>query len=254
METKLNSVNHLRIALVGDYSSQIEAHRAIPAALDLAVPAGNFKIVTEFVETESISEPGKQKLAAFDAIWCVPGSPYRNMDGALTAIGFARENEIPFLGTCGGFQHALVEYARNVLGISEADHVESNPDAKMPLISPLSCSLVGRSGEIWLKEGTRAKSAYGTEKITENFHCNYGLNPDFSSLLATGDLKVSGVDEQGAVRIVELTNHPFFVATLFQPELSALSGSKHPLILEFVHSATNFRAMRKAQSAAQNKA
>ena len=251
METKLNSVNHLRIGLVGDYSPEIKAHRTIPVALDLAA-AGNFKVEPEWIETASLTESSGQKLSTFDAIWCVPGSPFRNMDGALYAIGFARENKIPFLGTCGGFQHALIEYARNVLLMPEADHTESNPAAKMPLISQLSCSLVGRSGEIWLKDATRAKSAYDAEKVTENFHCNYGLNPDFNSLLATGDLKISGVDEEGAVRVVELTSHPFFVATLFQPELSALSGRKHPLIVEYVRSAANFQSARKTRAAGQN--
>src|SRR5205809_607084 len=83
------------------------------------------------------------KLELFHGIWCVPGSPYRSMDGALRANRFARENGRPFLGTCGGFQHAIIESLRNVAGLKHADHAESNPDAKMPVIVRLACSLAG---------------------------------------------------------------------------------------------------------------
>ena len=89
-------------------------------------------------------------LAAFDGVWCVPASPYANTEGALNAIRVAREHRIPFLGTCGGFQHAVIEYARNVLGWTAADHAEVNPQAALALIAPLSCSLVEKTGEIRL--------------------------------------------------------------------------------------------------------
>jgi len=89
-------------------------------------------------------------LEAFAGFWCVPGSPYRDMDGALRTIRFARETRCPFLGTCGGFQHAVIEYARSVLGLTDADHMESNPDAELPLIIALACRLAPTTGRLIL--------------------------------------------------------------------------------------------------------
>lgn len=225
----------LRIGLIGDYSPQVRAHGAIPRALDLA--ADGHTIEAEWIATETLAGEVESRLAEFDALWCVPASPYRNMDGALCAIRFARERGVPFLGTCGGFQHALIEYARNVLGLSEADHAESRPQAAMPLIAPLSCSLVGAEGVIKLEDDSRVKTVYDANEITEQYHCNYGFNPKYRALLAEGALRVTGVDRRGEARIIELDDHPFFFATLFQPERSAFAGCKHPLIAAYVRAA-----------------
>jgi len=167
----------------------------------------------------------------------VPGSPYASIDGALRAIRFAREHGRPFLGTCGGFQHALIEYARNVLGLADADHAESSPEAEMPLIAPLSCALVGARGTIRFVPGSALAAIYGAPEAVEGYHCSYGLNPRYRSLLESSPLRISAVDEAGEVRGVELAGHPFFVATLFQPELSALAGTPHPLVRAFVAAA-----------------
>jgi len=160
------------------------------------------------------------------------------MEGALHAIRYARENRVPFLGTCGGFQHAAIEYARNVLGIGEADHAESNPDASVKIIAPLSCSLVGAKGRIFFKSNSRIQTMYNDLSATEGYHCNYGLNPEYRSILDDGKLMTTAVDDQGDVRAVELADHPFFIATLYQPELSALDGRAHPLIKAFVAEAS----------------
>ena len=114
------------IGLVGDYDAAVPAHQAIPRALALAAAAIGRPIVAEWVPTPEIRD--ESRVAAFDGIWCVPASPYRSMEGALCAIRFAREKSRPFLGTCGGFQHAIVEYARTVLGWSDAEHAETAPE------------------------------------------------------------------------------------------------------------------------------
>ena len=108
-----------------------------------------------WLETRDLPAAPDGGLAAYDALWCVPASPYAHMPGALAAIQYAREAGVPFLGTCGGFQHALIEWARNVLGLVDADHLESNPDAALPLVAPLACSLQGARGRIHLLPGTR---------------------------------------------------------------------------------------------------
>jgi CTP synthase (UTP-ammonia lyase) len=164
----------------------------------------------------------------------VPASPYRSMAGALTAIRHAREAGVAFLGTCGGFQHAVVEYARDVLGWADAEHAETAPGAARAVISPLECSLVEASGRVRLFPGSRIAAAYGAEATTEQYHCRYGLSREFRAELLTGPLRAAADDATGEVRAVELDGHPFFVATLFQPERAALDGEAAPLVNAFV--------------------
>jgi CTP synthase (UTP-ammonia lyase) len=207
----------IRIALIGDYDPTVPAHVAIPKALDLAARRAGVAVAPEWVGTATV-EPAAARLAGHAGVWCVPASPYASMDGALAAIRFARESGRPFLGTCGGFQHGVLEYARNVLGHAGADHAETAPDAAMPVIARLTCSLV--------------------EKAEETYRCNYGLNPAYEQLLAgPGGLRVAARDANGEVRAVELPGHPFFMATLFQPERAALRGAAHPLVTAFVAAA-----------------
>ena len=156
------------------------------------------------------------------------------MQGVLDAIQFAREQQIPFLGTCAGFQHALIEYARNVLGARDAEHAESNPEALKPLISKLSCSLVEVESKIVLVPDSMLHKSYGTQTITEGYHCNYGPSKECEALLFNGKFRVAARDTAGEVRGGELQGHPFFVGTLFQPERRALKGEIPPIVREFV--------------------
>jgi CTP synthase (UTP-ammonia lyase) len=230
----------IKIGLIGDYSPQVTAHIAIPKAITLAASKTNCEAETKWLATDDILENIEQ-LSDFDALWCVPASPYKNMDGALSAIRFAREKNVPFLGTCGGFQHALIDYVRNILGFEKADHAESNPETAMPIMTQLSCSLVEATGVIKLKENSRIRSIYGKAEIAEQYHCNFGFNPDYLFLFETGDMKITGADANGEPRVVELTTHPFFIATLFQPERSALEGKTHPLVSAYTQAAKSFQ-------------
>ena len=220
------------IGLIGDYSQSVPAHQAIPIALERAAKALHIEVGFEWVPTEEITSASR--ISRFDGVWCVPASPYRSMDGALLAIRHARESAIPFLGTCGGFQHAVVEYARNVLGWADAAHAETAPDAARAVISPLECALIEATGLVWLFPGTRIAAAYGVSETTEGYRCRYGLNPEFRSALVAGPLCACADDETGEVRAVELDDHPFFVATLFQPERAALKGESVPLVVSFI--------------------
>lgn len=224
----------LRIALIGDYNPHIKAHVAIPHALQLAAQFLKVPIESQWFSTQQLLDPQETSWKNFHGFWCTPGSPYVAVDGAFAAIQFAREHKRPFLGTCGGFQHALIEYARHELQQQAADHAESNPSAPMQLISMLSCSLVEQQGTIFLQDGSKAAQVYQTHSICETYHCNYGLNPRYRALLEEGGLVFSGVDSNQEVRIFELPAHPFFLGTLFQPERSALLQIVHPLIQAFV--------------------
>ena len=221
----------IRIGLIGDRSESVTAHRAIDAALQMCAD-----VEAVWLHTAAIPD-----LESFDGLWCVPASPYADTDAALRAIQFARERGRPFLGSCGGFQHAIVEYARNVLGLSEADHAENNPQSAMPVIAPLACALVEQSGEIVLAEQGLIRSAYGVGRIEEGYHCSYGLNPAYVERLFAADLHPTAHDLAGEVRGVELRGHPFFVATLFQSERRALIGEMPPLVAAFVEAARQAR-------------
>ena len=229
----------IQIGMVGDYDESVPAHRAIPHALSLAGQALGQALEAKWVGTDQISSLAA--LEKFDGIWCVPASPYRSMDGALLAIRWARENNRPFLGTCGGFQHAVIEYARSVLGWADAEHAETAPAAARPVISLLACGLVETTDTIRFEPGSRIAAAYGCVEATEGYRCRFGLNPAFRAALLSGPLRACALDAAGEVRAVELENHPFFVATLFQPERKALEEKTPPLVLAFVEAVAAVR-------------
>ena len=224
----------MRIALIGDRNAAVRAHQAIPQALELARDAEGLACEWEWFHTATLLDDPSDQLAGFQGIWCVPASPYANTRGALSAIRFARRTGRAFLGTCGGFQHALLEYAEAVWNVAQPAHAELDPDAVDAVITPLVCSLVEQAGEIRFEPGSRLAAIYGAPTATEEYHCRYGLSPLYGNRLTAGPLRVSARDMAGDVRAVELEGHPFFFATLFQPERSAFSGRSHPLVTAFV--------------------
>lgn len=229
-------MSNTRIALIGDYNGTLTSHMTISPALELAAEASNVDVEPVWIQTSKLTTKEEiQSLHSYEGIWCVPGPPYANAEGAISVISLARTEEIPFLGTCAGFQHTLIEYFRNVIGTTNTAHAESKPEAEHPLISRLSCSLVEVNGTIRLISGSLSQRLYGTDRVEEGYRCNYGLNPEFAPLLhGRNDIRIEGTDDAGEVRIIRLQNHPFFIATLFQPQRSALRGLVHPLIREFV--------------------
>lgn len=235
-----------RIALVGDYNPTVPAHIAIPIALRLAADQAAVSVEFTWIPTQEITD--SSRLLEYNALWCVPASPYRSMEGALIAIRYARENQLPFLGTCGGFQHAIIEYARNVLHWADAEHAESAPDADRQVIKPLACELVEATDVVRFRPGSRIASIYGSAQAEEGYRCRYGLNPEFQSALLSGPLRPTAHDAAGEIRAVELDNHPFFLATLFQPERAALRDQTPPLVAAFVRSATSPNSPSRAFS------
>lgn len=220
------------IGLIGDYDATVPAHQAISLALALASETVDVGVRFEWIPTEELTSAAR--VVGFDGVWCVPASPYRSMAGALIGIRHGREGGVPFLGTCGGFQHAVVEYARNVLGWVDADHGETAPQAARQVITLLECPLVEVAAPIRLLPGTRLASAYAADEVMESYHCRFGFNPEFRAALTTGLLRPAAEDQNGEVRGVELQGHPFFVATLFQPERAALQNRPVPIVNAFV--------------------
>lgn len=223
------------IALVGDYSSAVTAHRAIPRALELAAQAAGVDMTWTWLPTREINAAAPE-LQRFAAVWAVPASPYENTAGALAAIRWARETGRPFLGTCGGFQHALIEFARDVAGLAAADHAESNPGGSTLVVMRLACSLVEKTERLHFAPGSLLRAAYGAESATEGYRCNYGVSPGYLATLERAGLRFTAHDDTGDARAAELpvTVHPFFVGALFQPERAALRGEVPPLVAAFV--------------------
>lgn len=226
--------NRLNIALVGDFKPEVTAHIAIPKALSLNADYIGRDLVYQWLPTIDLNGQFEQTLKSFDGMWCVPASPYADMQGALGAIRFARENRLPFLGTCGGYQHAALEYARNVLGYENADNAEVDADATMPLIAPLVCALIEAEDSIELTSGSFIEKVYGKSQIAEKYHCSYGVNAEYLSIFKNSNLVFTGFDQNQDPRVLEVVNHPFFIGTAYQPERSALKNQTHPLISEFL--------------------
>ncbi|HSD03028.1 MAG TPA: gamma-glutamyl-gamma-aminobutyrate hydrolase family protein [Gaiellales bacterium] len=210
------------IAVLGDRSPEYLTHRELDAALGL-MPAG--------VDARWLPSAQAESAAEADGLWVVPGTPYRDGDAVLEAIRLARSEGMPILGTCGGFQHMLLEFARNVAGLVDAAHAETDPDAGDPVLARLSCSLVGEERPVTAVAGTRLAELCGTEPFTGFHWCNYGLAPDREAALVAAGLVVAARAPDAGVEAVELPDHPFYLATLFQPQVgTSVSGRLHPVI------------------------
>ncbi|MDQ2831651.1 MAG: hypothetical protein M3Y74_21710 [Chloroflexota bacterium] len=236
----------IRIGLIGELNRDVKAHVAIPQALELAAHDLGCQYEDTWLATPYLEQNTEQVLAGYHALWFVPNTPYASMDGALRAINYAREHHIPTLGTCGGCQHMIIEYARTVLGMRDADHAEENPNAAVLMITPLTCSRNEVTTTCLLTPGSRVAAIYGMNEVTEQYGtCNYGPNAHFWPALERGGMHVTGVDSAGDARIIEIAQHPFFIGTLFQPERSAFKQIVHPLIRALLQGAwTESRATR----------
>jgi CTP synthase (UTP-ammonia lyase) len=241
MENKIHDIDPsiIKIAMIGDYNDAKTSHKADKLVTALQWDSEDKKIIWDWIETPDLSQVIPEQLSPYQGIWCVPGSPYKNMEGVLSAIKFARESGTPFLGTCGGFQHAVIEYARNVLHLDNAAHTEYNPNAEVPVIDLLECSLVEKTDSIHIQKGSKLFSIMKKNSIAETYHCRYGINKSFEKIFETSDLNVSGRDASGEIRAIELKTHRFFICTLFQIERSALKGERHPLIEAFIRAASS---------------
>jgi CTP synthase (UTP-ammonia lyase) len=223
----------LLIGLIGDRDDAVTAHRAIPQALALSAHEVGCAVEPIWLHTRVLAA-SLETVRACDALWCVPATPYANGEAAIAAIQHAREQGTPFLGTCGGYQHALLEYARNVLGLTHAQHGEEHPEAELALIGRLACELVEVKGRIRLAPGSRLADLCGTLELEEDYHCRFGLDPRHRGRFDGGPLHIVGEDDAGEPRAFELDRHPFFFGTAFQPERAALAGRAHPLVTGLV--------------------
>ncbi len=241
----------VRIGILGDFNAEFRSHHATNNSLQDAATAVGVKIESQWIPTPSLMEStAGEVLQSFDGLWAAPGSPYKSFDGMLKGIEFARRRDWPFLATCGGFQYTLIEAARNVLGIQDADSAENNSGSKNIIIYPVACAvsnsapdapkLSGKIPEIRLRPGSYLQSFYGKDTVTEEFFCNFEVNPEYEWAAMEAGLPVVARGKQNEIRAIESPTNRFFVATLFQPQLSSKPGKPHPLIVVFVKSAADW--------------
>ena len=220
-----------KIALIAEYNPTSETHIATNRALEHSAKYLDIPITAEWISTEDLTP---QLFDKFQGIWVGTGSPYKNMPKTLSAIQFARENGVPTLATCGGFQHLIIELARNVLGFEDAEHGEYNPNASRLFISELTCSLAGRDMNIELEPGSQVNTMYGSANVQEKYYCNFGVNPNHIDDIKNSQFRVAGSDDESKIRIIELPGHRFFIGTLFVPQAQSTPERPHPLINGFI--------------------
>jgi CTP synthase (UTP-ammonia lyase) len=243
-------IEPVRIGILGDFNPEFRSHHATNDSLQHAARRLGFPVESVWLPTPSLLEPEPGKLESFDGLWASAGSPYKSLEGMLKGIEFARVHDWPFLATCGGFQYTLIECARNVLGIKDATTAEEDPGAKNIVIYPVACAVPNRaknapklSGvvpKIRLRPGSYLAGYYGQEVIEEEFFCNYEVNPDFEWTAMEAGFPVVARGAQEECRAIESPAHLFFIATLFQPQLSSRPKKPHPLVVAFVEAARDF--------------
>jgi CTP synthase (UTP-ammonia lyase) len=218
---------------VGDRDPSFLTHREIDATLELLDDGTDRRWI-------GTGRLGPEDLASADGIWLLPGTPYQRDAAAFSAIDHCVATAKPFLGTCGGFQYACVALARTRAGFTDASHAESDPGGPQQVITPLACSLYGQYRVVRPVAGTLFASICGVEPF-EGFHwCGYGVADRFNSELEKAGVVLSAFGDDVGAEAIELADHPFFVATAFQPQVGAgSSGRLHPLIEAFVSAASS---------------
>ncbi len=221
------------VAVIGERIGDHPAQETIGPALEHSAAALGLPAPTvHWVATDDLERKGPAELLGpADAVWCAPGSPYRSLDGALDGIRFAREHGVPFLGTCAGFQHGVIEVARHVAGIAAADHEEYGREGGDLVIHELLCSLVGQRLDVRLVDDVLIADLRHDATPRSATTAASGSTRSTSPGSESAGLRVAGVDEaDGQPRVLRLADHPYFVLTLFVPQTSSGTGAPHPLV------------------------
>ena len=240
-----NPLHEVTIGLVGKYVELPDAYKSITESFIHAGAKNECKVRIKSIQSESITADNvAEKLKGLDGVLVAPGFGSRGIEGKIEAIKYVREQEIPFFGICLGMQCAVVEFARNVVGIKDAQSSEIDVNAKNPVISMMENqkNIKNKGGTMRLgsytcdlKKGSKAAAIYGKSRITERHRHRYEFNNKYLEQFEQAGMIASGINpENNLVEIVELKNHPFFVAGQFHPELKSTVDNPHPLFVNFV--------------------
>jgi len=238
----------VEIAVVGKYIALQDAYKSIYEALVHGAIENNAKLIINKVDSEDIEKKGVLKyLKDVKGILIPGGFGHRGIEGKIKAVKFARENKVPFLGLCLGMQTAAIEFARNVCGLKNANSSEFNKNTKYPVISLLEeqkkisdkgATMRLGAYECRLSKGTAAYKAYKKEKIHERHRHRYEFNNKYRDSMQRAGMVFSGINpKKDLVEIIELKNHPWFVACQFHPEFKSKPDSAHPLFRDFIKAA-----------------
>jgi len=250
VEKAINPKRKVTIAVVGKYITLQDAYKSIYEALIHAGIDNDAKVEVKKIDSEDIEKHGAGKfLEAASGILVPGGFGYRGIEGKIKAIKFCRENKIPFLGLCLGMQCAVIEFARNVCGLKEANSTEFKPKTKYPVISLLAeqNKIKDLGGTMRLgaypcriKKNSLASKVYGKNLIQERHRHRYEFNNKYRKLFENKGMVFSGIyPKKDLVEIIELKNHPYFIAVQFHPEFKSKPDCAHPLFREFIKAALN---------------
>ena len=253
----LNPVNTVKIAICGKYVENKDAYKSISEAFVHAGAENNSRVKVDFISSETVEDKGAQNvLKDYDGILIPGGFGERGIEGKILAIQYARENKIPFLGICLGMQCAVIEFARNVCGIKNANSAEFVKNAYSVVhIMPEQLKVKTKGATMRLgaypcvlKKGTKSYDAYRKPKISERHRHRYEVNNKFRSVLEEKGMIISGTSpDEYLVEMVELNDHPWFVGCQFHPELKSRAIKAHPLFREFVKASLEY-TQRKNQN------
>lgn len=241
----------VNIALVGKYTELPDAYKSISEAFIHAGATNHVKVCLQYVNSEKITpENVAATLGDMSGILVAPGFGHRGLEGKITAVKYARENRVPFLGICLGMQCSVIEYARNVLGLAEANSTETGatPDPVIDLMEEQK-GITEKGGTMrlgaypcQLKEGSHAFAAYGKANITERHRHRYEFNNKYKDALETAGMMATGINpDTNLVEVVEVQGHPWFVGVQYHPEYKSTVINPHPLFVDFVKAAVNYR-------------
>ena len=244
----INPENKVKIAIVGKYTQLEDSYISVVESLQHAGFANNVKVEVEMIDSESIvSSNVKEKLSKYDGIVVPGGFGNRGIDGMIETIKYAREEKVPFLGICLGMQMTVIEYARDVLGLKDANSAEFSNDTKNPVIHIMETQkdIKKKGGTMRLgsypcviKPGTLAEEVYDTNKIDERHRHRFEYNNEYKERLEAAGLVCSGTSPDGSlVEIVEIKDHPYFIAGQFHPELKSRPNKPAPLFVGLIKAA-----------------
>ena len=245
-----NPQKEVTIGLVGKYVELKESYKSIAEAFIHAGAVNDCKVKVEWIHSEGLNEDNiQEKFKDLQAVLVAPGFGNRGIEGKIAAIKYARENKLPFLGICLGMQCAVIEFARNVLGLKDAHSREMNPATNSPVIDLLEAqkniSHMGGTMRLGsypctIEEGTLAHRIYGKTEINERHRHRYEFNNEYTKKYTEAGMVLSGINpDAGLGEIIELPTHPFFIGVQFHPEYKSTVENPHPLFVSFVKAALN---------------
>lgn len=257
-----NPKHEVTIGLIGKYVELQDSYKSILEAFIHAGAANEVKVNIESIHSEFINDTTiKNKISHLDGILVAPGFGERGVEGKIDAVRFARENKLPFLGICLGMQMAVIEFARNVLKLKNANSTEMDPNTSHPVIdlmeeqkeiTHMGGTMRLGSWKCSLKEGSLAESIYGTKDIAERHRHRYEYNNQYADKLEAQGLMSTGINpDTKLVEIVEIPEHPWFVGVQYHPEYKSTVANPHPLFVAFVKATKEYSMKKNGASLAQ---